>query len=418
MSKKAELLDKRATLLENMRSVLDTVEAEKRELTQEDKQKYDGFEKEFDKVDEQYRLYKKQEERELEEAEKRHAAPAVKGSAGSWIDVRSGKPLDVLTRNQNLSSLIKSEKDEPEISLGKTVRGLITGDWQGAMEEKRALSTSVGTAGGYTVPDKLAASVIDLARAKSTVLRAGANTIPMETQKMTIAKLASDPTFEYKAENAKFLGSDVTFDKLELNAYTLGTVVTLSQELLQDSPNAGKAIEAALADAIAAEIDRVALFGTGVNQPLGLKNTTGINNLAAIGALTDYSDFINAWVKILEANGEPNAYIISPREAGTLQMLKGSDGQYMGAPEAIKNLQRLITSKIPVNLGAGVNESNAFVGAFSELVFGVRRGMMIETSWEADEAFERYQYKIRCIWRGDVGVLRPNFFTLMEGITA
>jgi hypothetical protein len=43
--------------------------------------------------------------------------------------------------------------DSSALSLGKLVRGTVTGRWQATESEQRALSGSVGSQGGFTVPD-------------------------------------------------------------------------------------------------------------------------------------------------------------------------------------------------------------------------------------------------------------------------
>jgi HK97 family phage major capsid protein len=278
------------------------------------------------------------------------------------------------------------------------------------------LSSAPGSA-GVAVPFSLMANILDQARSKSVLMAAGAKSIKMDSNSLVVAKVASDPSFQFKAENELFTGSDMTFGKVELNAFTLGTVVSMSRELAADAPNAVQMIEKVIAEAIAAEIDRVGLFGTGVNQPLGLMNQA-IQEVSVGGGLVDYSKFVDSWVKILEANGQPNAYIVSPREAGRLeQLVAGADGQYLKAPDAIAKLTRHISSKVPVNLGTG-SDSISFLGDFTQALFGIRQGFLLEATTQGGETFERHQLKLKLTWRGDFAVTEGTHFTKLTGITA
>ncbi len=54
--------------------------------------------------------------------------------------------------------------------------------------EKRALAEGSDSAGGYTVPDILAARMIDRLRAKSVVFQAGAQTVPLLSDKTALQK--------------------------------------------------------------------------------------------------------------------------------------------------------------------------------------------------------------------------------------
>jgi HK97 family phage major capsid protein len=88
--------------------------------------------------------------------------------------------------------------DYEPFSLGKYVRGIITGEWRGA--ERRAMSEGSGGAGQYLVPSPLAAGIIDKARNASVLFRAGARTIPMDNQTLSMARLATDPTAGWHSE--------------------------------------------------------------------------------------------------------------------------------------------------------------------------------------------------------------------------
>ena len=66
---------------------------------------------------------------------------------------------------------------EQDLSFDKYLRGMATADWSGA-EHERALAEATTGAGGALVPSPLSARVIDLARNRTVVFRAGAQTVP------------------------------------------------------------------------------------------------------------------------------------------------------------------------------------------------------------------------------------------------
>src|SRR5205085_11331262 len=93
--------------------------------------------------------------------------------------------------------------DAPErLSLGKMVRGAITGEWKGAELEQRALSESVLADGGYLVPTPLAGRMIDRVRNAMQVMQAGATTVPMTAPTLYLARLATGATPAWKVEGS------------------------------------------------------------------------------------------------------------------------------------------------------------------------------------------------------------------------
>jgi HK97 family phage major capsid protein len=282
---------------------------------------------------------------------------------------------------------------------------------------------SIGTpsAGGFAVPEALSSRIIDRARNQARVLQAGALTVPMETNTLAMARVAGDPTAAWKVENAQASASDMTLEAVTFTARTLISIVKASVELMEDADQIDDTIEAGLASALALELDRAALRGTGTApEPRGIRNQTGVTVTGSIGA-PNYGDISTAVQTIRVANGEPNAYILSARDAGTLDRLADTTGQPLQPPPSVAELRQLVTNQIPTNLGAGTNESEIYVGDFSSLLIGVRRSITIEVSRQAttgtDSAFDRLQVHIRAYLRADVQLAVPAHFNVLTGVT-
>jgi HK97 family phage major capsid protein len=97
------------------------------------------------------------------------------------------------------------------LSIGRMLKGAITGDWRNADAERRAMGEGSNNLGGYLVPDALWSQVLDAARAKSAYVQAGAITVPMETETLAMPRIDADPTFHFKGENDSFNESSVNF---------------------------------------------------------------------------------------------------------------------------------------------------------------------------------------------------------------
>ena len=310
--------------------------------------------------------------------------------------------------------------DEPELSLAKSLRGYLTGEWDGAELERKAMASS---ALGAILPTPISNQIIDLARNASTVIRAGAVTVPMTTATLKLARMTGDVTAAWYAEAGAISESDATLDSITLTARKMACMVRINREILEDSsPGVDGIIRNSVAQAMALELDRVALVGTGTApQPRGLQNVSGINTVTSVGTPADYGKFLDAIFEVRLDNFEPNAVINSVRTAKTLAKLFtgiSSDKTPLMMPSDYSALTRFASNQIPVNLGVGTNESLAFVGKFDELMIGLRQNIIIEVSNSASDVFEKDQVMLRATWRGDVQVTRATAFCLMSGILA
>lgn len=287
-------------------------------------------------------------------------------------------------------------------------------------------------AGGFLLAPELSARVVDLARAASVVQRAGALTVPMESEELQIARVTGDPTAYWRGEGVAVTASGMTFDRVTLKAKTCAAIVPVSVEWVEDAANGAQLIESTLATVLGQELDRVALAGTGAaSEPRGILNVSGVNTVGSIGAIGDYQDVSEAVEAILTANytGDISdlAWLLHPREAAAYDQLIGTvDGEPLQPTRWVGQLKQHYTTKLPINGGGGGNEASMIVGDFSQLIIGVRAAARIEilpvgTVTDGDgvthNAAAELKRLIRAYLRMDVACLRPSHFTVLSGIT-
>jgi HK97 family phage major capsid protein len=208
----------------------------------------------------------------------------------------------------------------------------------------------------------------------------------------------------------------------------LGILLRLSIEVLEDARNLENVIRSQLATAIALELDRVGLLGSGVGEPCGLLPTAGLSqySMGTNGATpANYDPFSIAVQRLLEANAAADglAVIMAPRTWGTLDRFKEATTLApLQPPASYAQLARYVTNQIPTNLTQGSNAetSMAFVGDFKQMLFGMRSELRIEATRTGgdDDAFAKMDVLIRAYLRADVAILRPNHFTKIVGIKA
>ena len=110
-------------------------------------------------------------------------------------------------------------------SLAKTLKGYVTGDWTGAELESKALASFADLCRRHYDSGAVGRNVIDLARAQTRVLQAGASTVPMATATLRYARLTADPTASWTAEAANITPDAATFDSVLFTAHKLAAII-------------------------------------------------------------------------------------------------------------------------------------------------------------------------------------------------
>src|SRR5262245_8443703 len=168
---------------------------------------------------------------------------------------------------------------------------------------------------------------IDRLRNALVMVQAGVRTVPLTSDVTKIARLATDPTAAWRAENAAVAESDPVFEAVTFAPKSLDVFFKTSRELVEDSVNAAEILEACLVRSFAVEVDRVALNGTGTApMPRGLRNITGVNEVSQGtngAALTSYDPLLDLLALLWTANVtvDPVA-IMAPRTLATISKFK------------------------------------------------------------------------------------------------
>lgn len=346
--------------------------------------------------------------------------PVGSGTPRGFRDELGG--VRVLGKSQKLADLVDRSAPGASIGLGQLLKGIVLGTWDGVDPEFKAQSVGLGTGGGFLVPEVLSANIIDRARAAAVVFAAGAQTVPMDSSELAIGRLSGGATTLWKSENAAIPAGDLTFERVTLRAKTLTALVKSSVELIEDAPDIGSVIENELGRALALELDRACIRGTGAaNEPLGLRNQTGIGTTAVGGALTRYENISDAVRDVRAQNFEPDFLFLPPRTAGFFDKLADTTNQPLRPPASWDQLAKFPTTSIPTNLGAGA-DTELFVGVGSEMLVGVRTRLTIEASRQAagssGSAFEDLQIWIRAYLRADFALAHPAAFHALTGATS
>ncbi|MEA2551804.1 MAG: hypothetical protein QOE25_1573 [Actinomycetota bacterium] len=310
------------------------------------------------------------------------------------------------------------------LSFDRMIRGMVTGDWQGAEAEERAQSEGTLTAGGHMVPVPLAASVIDKARNEARIFQAGARTVPMTSQTLKYARLVAEPSPGWRNENAAINDESLTFDAVTFTARSMAIMVKVSVELFEDAPNTSDVIANSFAKQIGLELDRVGLRGSGsAPEPRGVRNQTGVTvtshgtNGSAVSAL-GYNALIDSTSAVRTSNHEPSGVIYAPRTEQGLAKLVDTTGQYITPPAMLSGIPRMATNQVPIDLTVGTSSdtSEIYTADWSQLLIGIRTNLTIR--FLSERYIDDGEYAFLAYLRGDVQLAQPAAFVVDVGVRA
>jgi HK97 family phage major capsid protein len=349
-------------------------------------------------------------------------APASEGLARQAVLRRGDSMTDWLRARGRSNGW--SDQDVQDFSLGRAIRGMVTGQWAGARLEQRALAEGSDAAGGFLTPEILSGPVIDRLRNATRVMEAGATVVPVLSDQHAIPRLATGVTPGWRAENAAVAESDATFERVTFRPKTLAVLVRLSYELFEDlAPESSAMIDNEIIQALALELDRVSLTGTGTsNQPRGIRNQSGVTIDAAYGV---NGSTPNTWLPLVRAvaglrgrNSDATAMLMAPRTAGSFASLADSTGQTMPPPAYLENIPQLETSQIPTNLTQGTSTdcSDIYLGRWADLLIGLRGGIGVRLQRLNERYADQMQVGLLAWVRADVQLSHPESFTVLPGI--
>ena len=366
---------------------------------------------------------------ELLETDREKPRGGPRGAKYSEFSTATGKVYVLPSETKMFDvSALRPEK-QPEVSLYRWLAASVAGEKCGDREavqyalELKQLGT--GTS-GILIPQQYISEWIDLLRAQSVLQRAGTQTLVMNEKTVNMSAVTADPVASWHTEAATINPNNPTFAARTLTAQTLVTRVQASLEVTQDSPDFGMQLAQVMTRAMAAELDRVGLEGSGTPpQPRGIKNTSGRSSQTSTGALTDYEELTSGIGALLEANCDlaqvSRFAIMSPGSwTAYANLVTGisSDKTPLARPRAIEAMEFLASTNIAGDqTSSPLVPTTIYLGDFRDLTLGIRREATIDqlrlTTYATNLLIEFVGYL-----RADYVARRPASFHTIEGVAA
>jgi len=271
----AEMKQKRAELIKEARSILETVEKENRTLTDEEEQKLKSLNAEIDK---------RQTEIEFEERQQRLEAE---------LNMRDSEPVRNEPQNSNLP-----QNEERFKSFGEQMMAVYRAACPNGRVDSRlttraasGLSESVPSDGGFLVQQDFVSKL--LKRAYNTgVIASKCRKIPLSTNSNGLKINAINETSRangsrwggiqtyWENEADQLIGSRPKFRVMDLSLKKLTGLCYVTDELLTDAAALESVLMQGFAEEFGFKIDDAIINGNGAGQPLGILNSGALVKVA------------------------------------------------------------------------------------------------------------------------------------------
>ena len=239
---------------------------------------------------------------------------------------------------------------------------------------RRDLNVGAATAGGNLVETMLdSGSFIDLLRNASALDQAGATVLTGLTGNVAIPRQSGAATAYWVAESGSPTESQQTVDQVSLVPRTVAAYTDFSRRLMiQSSIDVENMVRNDLAQVIALKIDAAGLYGTGAsNEPLGLKNTTGIGTEDFANDAPTFAEVVALESDVATANallGSP-VYLMNAAMRGNLKTTKKDAGSGIFIMEngEVNGYRGVLSNQVASN--------DLWFGNFADLIIGYFSGL-------------------------------------------
>lgn len=359
----------------------------------------------------------------------------LNNNGGSTMTIGNIKSYTKANSAELVKDFAAKDGNEQGLHIGSYLRGALTGNWEGA-ENERSAFRSLATAGGtILIPQQLSAQILAQVMNKS-LLYGIAPVLPMTSDNLTIAKVTSGPQVGFAAEGALAPGmsfdstkgtystTDMAFEGVTFKSKTVRGVAKISNELLSSAANLDQAVTEAFSSGLADAIDKAAIYSDGTNNTIkGVCSTEGINAVAK-GSDSNYIPFVKAIGAIRAANGEPTTWGVNATTDTVLNSLLDANNNPLKVPDVVTGLTRKISNNLRSNLAADGTTSGAGDKTYSEslvfdpkaMAFGQQMSVQFAVTNTGMDAVGTNSTYIAVASYIDFAVLRPSFISRVYGI--
>lgn len=424
-----DLLEKRASLVSEMRNITTSANGDGGDLSAEQAEKFNTMKTQLESVEKQI-----ERQRLLDETERRMQGEPLNGNGDHHLDdalrdfsltraIAGAAGLNVdWSRERELSSEIAKRAGRPFQGVAVPMSVFHK------RVERRVITTAApagGPGGNLIAEDYRGDQYIDRLRAALVIRRLGARVLSGLVGDVTIPRLDVSSTSGWVAENAALSFSDFEHDPVTLAPKHVGCITEFSRNmLLQTSPDIEDLLRSDFAKVLANAIDAAAIQGGGSNEPVGILATGGIGSVslgtpdggsatwAAVIALIAEVEVDNAMGSGFLTNSKVVKKLRSTAKVSSTDsvMIQESPGELAGYPLAV-------TNNVPSTLtegASGATLSALIFGNFADLLLGYWSELDVLVNPYSEVAYTKGNVLVRGMATCDVKLRHAESFAAIQ----
>lgn len=381
-----ELRDQRAGLKVEAQTLLDVAKKENRDLTVEERTKFDGLVAQVDTLQEDIRRAEKMDALNAEPQERSQNPVAEIGMTDKEIKRYSFmRAINAAVSNDWRNAGLEREASQAVAKrFGREPRSFFVPN-DVIVGERRDLTVGTPTAGGYLVQTTYPLPLIDLLRKRLVLGLAGARVLTGLVGDVAVPKHTVGATGYWVAEGGAPTEGSETLGQVGMTPHTFGAYVDISRKLLkQSSIDVENFVRDDLSRVIATGIDYAGLHGddgADANQPDGIAATSGIGSVVGgtNGAAPDWADVVDleSEVAVDDAEVDNMAYITNSKVRGKFKKVF-RNATYGENPiwendSTLNGHRALVSNQVSSTLTKGSSSvcSAIFYGNWDDLVLGI-----------------------------------------------
>ena len=273
---------------------------------------------------------------------------------------------------------------------------------------RRDMQTTPDTAGGNLISTQLSSDFISLLRNSSVLAQTGSTILTGLTGNVSIPRQGSSQSAYWIGEGSNVTESDITIEQVNMTPRTIGAMTDISRKLLiQSSLDVESLVRNSLAQTLALEIDRAALYGLGSSsEPLGVHNTTGIATENITNNDPTFGEIVAMESDISVANALTGnlAYVTRANIAGAMKVKTkdSGSGQFVWDNGTVNGYPAYISNQIEAG--------DVFFADWSSLIVGYWSGLDLQVDPYTGGASGNV--RVRVLQDVDCAVKNPESFCL------
>jgi HK97 family phage major capsid protein len=433
------LKEEKGRLIEELNGLQNSINTEARSMTDTEKTRFSEIDARLDVIGSETETLEKLQKRASEKV----ASAPVYGAASSSEKTERNKMADAYSFKRAIEQATTGRRDGVEYEMHKEAAdefqraGVSVSAHSVLLPSdvfKRDMTATGGTSGsegGVNIQTNVG-GIIDVLLPSTVLATLGVTRFDGLTGNLDLPTASTQPAAGWNTENGTATEKSPAFSKITFSPKRLAAFISVSNQLLRQSSNSIDAyVRQYLINAMAIELEKVAIKGGGTNEPTGIIGNANTNVVfaggstsAANGAAAVWADVVNLMKSVESNNGMGQAYITNPLVKAALQttgrQASGVEGNFIlqsGANELNGYAMRSSTL-VPSNLAKGSSStlSALIFGDFSQLGIASWGGMELTVDPYSGATAGLTNLVLNAYL--DVNLLQPKAFAVCKDIIA